>query len=85
LSPRLITAVFRNTFIIAAEIFKKALLSFGHELPEDRGEREDILDKIVTDEVAERLGECDTGFYQYRDNLEELNCRYIIDNKEHVA
>jgi hypothetical protein len=65
-----------------AEIFKKALMSLGGELPSNRNAREEVLDKLLTNSISEILSDCDTAFYQYADNLEELNYQYIISNKE---
>jgi len=65
-----------------AKIYKKALMILGSELPKNRNEREELLDKILIDAVDELLNECDAEFYQYPDNLEELNYKYIINNKE---
>jgi hypothetical protein len=65
-----------------ASIYKKALLALGSELPKDRDEREELLDKILTDSVGELLSEYDAEFYKCADNLEELNYQYIINNKE---
>ncbi len=64
------------------KIYSKALLALGGELPENRDEREEMLDNILTDNVSELLNECDNEFYKYLDNLEELNYQFIIKNKE---
>jgi hypothetical protein len=68
-----------------ADIYSKAFTALGGELPSDRNKREKLLDKLLTDSVSEILSDCDTAFYHYADNLEELNYQYIISNKEHFS
>jgi hypothetical protein len=68
-----------------ADIYRKAFTALGGELPSDRNKREKLLDKLLTDSVSEILSDCDTAFYQYADNLEELNYQYIISNKEQFS
>ena len=62
-----------------AEICKKALAVFNGEVPTDRTERENLLDSLDCDDV---LSECDDAFYEYEDNLEELNHEYIMQNRK---
>jgi hypothetical protein len=71
--------------IRTAELLKKALMAFGGELPTNRNKRELLLDKLLTDSISEILDKCDTEFYQYVDNLEELNYEYILSNKDFFA
>ena len=68
-----------------ADIYSKALMALSGELPRDRNKREKLLDKLLTDSVYEILSDCDTAFYQYTDNLDELNYQYIISNKDHFS
>lgn len=64
-----------------AEICKKALSIFSGEVPVDRDIRQDILDELESDEFIEFLNECDTAFYEYKDDLNTLNYDYIMKNK----
>ncbi|MEA4832478.1 MAG: DUF4375 domain-containing protein [Oscillospiraceae bacterium] len=72
--------------IIGAEqtekIYNKALLTLGGNLPKDQSDRQELLDSILTEAVDEILNECDTEFYKYPDNLEDLNFQFIIKNRE---
>ena len=60
-----------------AEICKKALAVFNGKVPTDRDEREELFDSLDCDNV---LSECDDEFYEYEDNLEELNYTYIMEH-----
>ena len=42
-----------------------------------------MLDELESDEIDEILEECDSDFYNYEDNLNELNYNFIMKNKEH--
>lgn len=64
-----------------AKIYKKALAALGSVVPKNRDERETMLEGIITDEVSEVLSKCDTEFYEYPDNLEDLNYQFILKNK----
>lgn len=66
-----------------ASICKKALKALGQKLPRDWEERRALLDKIVDDRVAELLEACDDAFYEYPDDLEDLNVAYVRKNAEH--
>jgi len=59
-----------------AEICMRAASIFGEEIPAD-GDDEEKEEKL-----SELLNECDFDFYEYEDDLEELNFRFIINNKE---
>ncbi len=63
------------------KIYNKALSTLGCKLPKNQIDREELLDKILTDAANELLNECDVEFYKYPDNLNELNYQYIIKNK----
>ena len=66
-----------------AEICQKAIDAFGCDIPTDRDEREEMLDEIESDEFDEILEECDSAFYDYEDDLNELNYNFVMENKEH--
>lgn len=65
-----------------ANIYTTVLKVVGGVLPKDRSERQDLLEELVTDIVEEQLNECDAAFYEYVDDLGELNYQYIMKNKE---
>ena len=56
---------------------------FNGKVPTDRDEREELLDSLDCDDV---LSECDDEFYEYEDNLEELNypkfLRHIVSEQQ---
>ena len=56
-----------------AAICDKALFPFGGALPQNRDEREAVLDNLLTDEINEILNQCDSAFYEEPDDLSELN------------
>lgn len=68
-----------------AEIYKPALAKLPHELPEDDGERDVLLDELITEDISELFASCDQQFYGYPDNLEELLYQFIIGNKGSFA
>ena len=71
--------------IKTAEICKKAISIYGDKVPTDRDEREDVLtpdDEKEEERIEEILNECDDAFFEYEDNLVELNYQFIINNKE---
>lgn len=61
-----------------AEICKKALSVFGGTVPTDRDERQELLDRLDCDGV---LDECDDAFYNYEDDLEDLNYIYVMAHR----
>ena len=68
-----------------AELCKKAISIYGDEVPTDRDERENILtpdDEKEEERIEEILSECDDAFFEYEDDLVELNYQFIINNKE---
>ena len=65
---------------VTAGICQKAIEAFGREIPVDQDEREDMLDELE-DEISEILEECDSEFYNYEDNLSELNYNYVMKHK----
>lgn len=66
-----------------AQICKKSVDVFGCKMPVDGAEREAFIDQMFTDDINAVLNECDNMFYEYLDNIEELNFKYIIENKEY--
>lgn len=60
----------------------RALAAFGGTVPEDRNERESMLDDIFTDEINDILSKCDSEFYEHPDNLELLSYQFIFRNKD---
>ena len=65
-----------------AAICQKAISAFGRDITVDRDEREEMLDGLESDEFDEILEECDNAFYDYEDNLNELNYNFVMKNKE---
>ena len=65
-----------------AAICQKAISAFGRDIPVDKDEREEMLDELESDEFDEILEECDNAFYDYEDNLNELNYNFVMKNKE---
>jgi hypothetical protein len=61
-----------------AKIYKKVLNAFDCEIPKNRDERE----YLITESVGVVLSKCDEEFYEYPDNLNELNNQFIIKNKD---
>jgi len=64
-----------------SDICDKAFAALGGEIPEDWELRQEKLESMITDEVDEILSECDSEFYNYPDNLEELNYKFILANR----
>ncbi len=77
-SNELVDAFTKIGALKTAEICKKALAVFNGNVPSDRDEREELLDNLDCDDV---LSECDDEFYEYEDNLEELNYTYIMEHR----
>ena len=64
-----------------AAICQRAIAAFGRDIPADRDARQDMLDELESDEIDEILEECDDAFYDYEDNLNELNYQFVMKNK----
>ena len=64
-----------------AAICQKAISAFGRDIPVDRDEREEMLDELEGDEFDAILEECDCAFFDYKDNLDELNYNFVMKNK----
>lgn len=73
--------------IHTAKICKKAIKALGRELPPvGSDEREEVLGELVeSDEINDILEECDDAFYEYEDDLEELNYAYVMKNKDYFV
>lgn len=68
-----------------AEICKKAISVFPDDFPTDWGKRQEILtpdDEKEEESIEAFLNECDDAFFEYEDDLMELNYQFIIENKE---
>lgn len=68
-----------------ADICKKAISIYGDKVPTDRDEREEILtsdDEKEEERIEAILNECDDAFFEYEDDLVELNYQFIINHKE---
>lgn len=63
-----------------AEICKKAVAVFNGQVPEDREERQNLLESSDCEEILE---ECDNAFYDYEDDLEALNYAYIMNHRKY--
>lgn len=69
--------------IKTAEICKKAVSIFG-DVPVDMDKINDILnidDEKIEEKNSTILNECDMAFYEYEEDLEELNYQFIMKNK----
>lgn len=68
------------------KLLKKAVTLFPSGIvPKDRDKREEMLDELLNDENEELLSELDNSFYQYEDNLLELNYDYVLLNKSNFS
>ena len=65
-----------------AAICQKAITAFGRDIPVDRDEREEMLAELESEKIDEILEECDDAFYDYEDNLNELNYNFVMKNRE---
>ena len=64
-----------------ADICRKAFSVYGEEIPKDRDERQDILE-CLNEEQEKFLERCDDAFFDYEENLNELNYAYVMRNKD---
>ena len=62
------------------ETCRKAAAAFGRELPADLEERSTVLVEHTDPKVIDRILECDDEFFE--DDLDELNYRFIMDNRD---
>lgn len=68
-----------------SEICKKAISIYGNEVPMDREKREELLtsdDEEEDEKIEALLNECDDEFFEYEDDLLELNYQFILKNKD---
>ena len=71
--------------IKTAEICKKAISIFPNDVPTDWGKRQEFLtpdDEKDEERIEEFFNKCDDAFFEYEDDLSELNYQFIINNKE---
>ena len=71
-----------------AEICKKAISIYGDDVPIDRDKREDVItpdDEKEEERIGKILNACDDEFFEYKDDLVELNYQFIINNKKSFA
>lgn len=71
--------------IKTAELCKKAVDAFETEFPTNLDEVREFLDVRTTDKVTEILAECDDEFYEYLEDLTELNYQFIMKNKSYFV
>ena len=64
-----------------ADICHTAFAAFGKPIPQDWDKRQNFLEKMESDEIADILSDCDDQFYASPDLLEKLNYQYIMANK----
>ena len=60
-------------------ICEKALSPFKGPVPTDRTERQAMLDRMRADKLWTK---CDDAFYEYEEDLEDLNRSYILAHPE---
>lgn len=64
-------------------IYQEVLKNFPDELPQDEDLRDEILYKVLNDELSIQLLECDKLFYNIEESIiEELEYNYIMKNKD---
>ena len=64
-----------------AQMVETSNCLFGRPLPKDRTEREDLLDALLPNEIAEKLAALDKQFYGSTENLLALNVAYVMAHK----
>jgi len=65
-----------------SEILKKAMDAFGCEIPKNWDDRQGLLiTKGMDIDFENTLNDCDDEFYVYKEDLNELNCHYIMSHK----
>lgn len=65
-----------------AAICKKAVAAFGREIPSGLDARRKLLEELENDEINRILEACDDAFFTYEDDLEKLNYRFALKNRE---
>lgn len=80
-SNEIVEAFTRIGAVQTAAICQKALSVFGQKLPVDWAERQILLEEICTDDIYNMLEECDDAFYERPEDLDCLNCAYVLQNR----
>lgn len=75
---RAFTAIEANA---TAAICRKAVEALGQDIPVDRDAREEMLDALESEAINAIWEECDDAFYDYEDDLNELNHRFVMKNR----
>ena len=65
-----------------AAICQKAISALGRDIPADQGKRQQMLDELESEEIDGILEECDNAFFDYEDDLNELNYNFVVKNKK---
>jgi len=65
-----------------AKICKKALKIYKNKLPLNLVERRNLIDSLNSDKIDKKLEKCDDKFYNYDDNLNQLNYEFIMKYKD---
>ena len=66
-----------------AAICKKAAAAFGREIPAGLDSRRELLEEMENEEINRILEECDDAFLEYADDLDVLNYRFALKNREY--
>ncbi len=64
-----------------AGIVERAIALFERELPTDLLERRKFMKNVCTDDIMKALDACDGEFYRYKENLTELNYKYVTKHR----
>lgn len=67
---------------ITANICKSVISAFEQRLPENQEDRLAYLNTALTQETDAILETYDDQFYEYEDDLAELNYRYLMSHKD---
>lgn len=68
---------------VTAAICQKAIAVFGRSIPVEKEERREMLEELESEEIDKIWEECDDAFYDYEDDLNELNYIFVMKNKEY--
>jgi len=64
------------------ELLKTATTIFPNSIvPQNHEERQVLLDKIQNDEIEKKLSNLDNSFYEYKDDLLNLEYEYVMLHK----
>lgn len=75
---RAFTAIEANA---TAAICRKAVEALGQDISVDTDAREEMLDALESEAINAIWEECDDAFYDYEDDLNELNHRFVMKNR----